>query len=193
MDAMGNIDAHKFDAYLFSLDFEKHGATYTFSEDNSVRTGHAVGTGIFAGGGNVEPEGQVLTATSITSLPLKPERLPSRKMGEILETVNLDWTFTGTRLLVASMIAEGQGTLIILAQNTCLQQAAMMNTRANRFHRVTLRNVIITYPKNRCSLSHSFNILIVLSVLIFSFLTMNDMPAVAVAAKYLWVRCGGFF
>ena len=113
-DAMGNIDAHKFDAYLFSLGFEKHGATYTFGEDTSVRTGHAVGTGIFAGGGNVGPEGQVFTTTSITSLPLKPEQLPSQKMGEILETVSLDRIFTGAGagLLVAAMIAEGQEMLI---------------------------------------------------------------------------------
>ena len=109
MDAMGNIDAHKFDAYLFSLGFEKHGATYTFGEDTSVRTGHAVGTGIFAGGGNVGPEGQVFTATSITSLPLKPEQLPSQKMGEITEAASLDRAFTGAGagLLVAAMIAEG--------------------------------------------------------------------------------------
>ncbi|HBT97660.1 MAG TPA: hypothetical protein DEB25_08550 [Desulfobulbaceae bacterium] len=83
-------------------------ATYTFGEDNSERVGHAVGTGVFAGGEQQGPVGQMTTVTKVISLPLRPDQLPGQTQGDIRGVADLGHAFTesGNNLLVNDMLTK---------------------------------------------------------------------------------------
>jgi hypothetical protein len=114
-NALGEVDMDKAAAVLAGYGFVRNGINFTYGEDNSERQGHAVGMGIFAGGGNVGGQGDVILAEgkNFKSIPLKPEQLFSQQLAEIRGSTDLGQTFTGAGagLLIAAMLAEGKVVL----------------------------------------------------------------------------------
>jgi hypothetical protein len=84
--------------------------TYVTGETSS-RQGTSVGSGVFRGGGNQGPQGQLFTPRpgDVRSLPVPPEQLPSQKMGTVARVAGLNTMFggSGADLLAMAMILPG--------------------------------------------------------------------------------------
>ena len=116
-DVHGDIDLGKVDAIMAGHGFVKNGMTYTYGETGS-RTAASWGSGIMHGGGNVGPEGRLITAKAenFTSLPLRPEQLPRQQLGDIIRHVGLNTLFTGAGSeLVAMALGVSDGLLNLAA------------------------------------------------------------------------------
>ena len=109
-NASGDINLDQVAHTLAGFGFTRQGINFTYGEDNSDRIGHASGTGVFAGGGNAGPEGQLFTARKedVRSLPLREEQLPKQLIGDVLKISGLNmFSGLGAELLAMAMILPG--------------------------------------------------------------------------------------
>jgi predicted esterase YcpF (UPF0227 family) len=121
----GDIDVTKVNAAMAKYGFVKRGLSYTHGEIKEA-IGYSHGTGLFAGGGNMGPQGTTFRANTkkISSLPLRPDQLPGRTMGKIVRTLSLNTLFAGPGSEMLAMALAAPGGLPGLASRTAFGTAA---------------------------------------------------------------------
>ncbi|BCL62393.1 hypothetical protein DGMP_30860 [Desulfomarina profundi] len=139
----GNIDFNRVDAIMAKYGFSKRGMTWTYGETKEA-IGSSYGSGVFAGGGNMGPQGQHFTANpkNIRSLPLRPDRLPGQAMGKIIKTISLNNWFTGPGSEMLAMAMALPGGLPGLTTGTMETEVRDSGVEKKPLNMVELENLL---------------------------------------------------